>query len=42
MECKHTIRVLTREAIEESKSKMERCNTKIRIERERSRERMRM
>lgn len=36
------IRVLTRDAMEESKSRMERCNTKIKIERERSRERMRM
>jgi len=41
-ECKHAIRVLTREAMEESKSRMERCNTKIKIERERSRERMRI
>ncbi len=42
LECKNAIRVLTREAMEESKSRMERCNTKIKIERERSRERMRM
>lgn len=41
LECKNAIRVLTREAMEESKSQMERCNTKIKIERERSRERMR-
>jgi U3 small nucleolar RNA-associated protein 14 len=40
-ELKNAIGVLTREAIEESHAQMDKCNKKIRIERQRSMERIR-